>query len=279
VTAENRPILKEGGHLVTHPEPVVPGIDVTRPSVARVYDFWLGGKDHFAVDREMGARMAGVNPSLPRLVRDNRRFLCAAAARAAGAGVGQFLDLGAGLPAHPAVHEAVRKVRPDARVCYVDNDPAVTLHATVLLADGDGLVAVAGDLTEPEAVLAHPDVRGALEFARPVGIVLGAVLHFVSADAAARLCAAYMSRMAPGSWLIVSTGHYADKELGDRVQAAATHAQFWNHDAAAITGWLAGLDIVPPGVCEAGRWIAGTGGVPTGRAAYPLAAAAIKTGG
>jgi hypothetical protein len=147
---------------VTEQEPVVPGIDVTRPSVARVYDFWLGGKDNFPVDRETGGRMAEVNPSLPRLVRDNRQFLCAAAARAAG--VGQFLDLGAGLPAHPAVHKAVRRVNPGARVCYVDNDP------------------------------------------------------------------------------------------------------------------LAGLEIVPPGVCEAGRWVAGTGGVPAQRPVYPLAAAAVKTG-
>jgi O-methyltransferase involved in polyketide biosynthesis len=252
---------------------------MTRPSVARVYDFWLGGKDNFAVDREMGSRMAELNPSLPRVVRDNRRFLCAAAARAAGAGVGQFLDLGAGLPTHPAVHEAAREVIPDARVCYVDNNPVAALHATALLAGGHGLAAVDADLTDPAAVLAHAGVRAVLDFTRPVGIILGAVLHFLPADAAARLCAAYMSRAAPGSWLIVSTGRYEDKELGDRLQQAATHAQFWNHDAAAVASWLAGLDIVPPGVCEAGRWVAGIGGVPTARPVYPLAAAAVKTGG
>src|SRR5580698_3754651 len=193
------------------------GIDVTRPSVARVYNYWLGGTDNFASDRDMGGRMAAVNPALPQLVRHNREFICAAAARAAAAGITQFLDLGSGLPAHPAVHEAVREVIPDARVCYVDNDPAAALHAAVLLASGDGLAAVASDLTEPEAVLAHPGVRAVLDFARPMGIVLGAVLHFLPADAAGRLCAAYLSRAAPGSWLIVSTGYYADKELRGRV--------------------------------------------------------------
>lgn len=264
---------------MTDQQPVVPGIDVTRPSVARIYDFWLGGKDNFAVDRATGARMAEVNPSLPRLVRDNRRFLCAAAARAAAAGVGQFLDLGAGLPAHPAVHEGARAVIPGACVCYVDNDPAAVLHAQVLLADGNGLAAVAADLTEPAAVLDHPGVRAVVDFTRPVGIVLGAVLHFMAADAAARLCAAYLSRAARGSWLIVSTGHYADKELRDRVQEAATHARFWNHDTAVVTSWLAGMEIVPPGVCEAVRWMEGTGGVPAGRPVYALAAAAVKTGG
>lgn len=262
---------------MTDEESVVPGIDVTRPSVARVYDFWLGGKDNFAVDRETGSQMAEINPSLPRLVRDNRRFLCAAAARAAGAGVGQFLDLGAGLPAHPAVHEAVREVDPDARVCYVDNDPAVALHAAVLLASGAGLAAVNADLTDPAAVLTH--AGAVLDFDRPVGIILGAVLHFLPADAAARLCASYLNHAAVGSWLIVSTGHYEDKELGNRVQQAARHALFRNHDAEAVTSWLAGLEIVPPGVCEAGRWMAGTGGVPSARPVYALAAAAVKTGG
>lgn len=258
-------------------EPLVPGIDVTKPSVARIYDYWLGGKDNFAVDRERGGQMAELNPSLPRLVRDNRRFLCAAAALAARDGVGQFLDLGAGLPANPAIHEAVRIVNPAARVCYVDNDPAAALHAAVLLADGAGLSAVEADLTDPEALLARPDVLSAIDFAEPVGIILGAVLHFLSADAAARLCAAYLSRAARGSWLIVSTGHYEDKELAGRLQRAATHARFFNHDVAAVASWLTGLEVVPPGVCGANQWVAGTGGVPSRRPAYPLVAAAVKT--
>ena len=135
------------------------GIDRTRPSIARVYDYWLGGKDNFESDREMGWRMAEVNPALPRLVRHNREFICAAVARAAAAGIGQFLDLGSGLPAHPAVHEAVREVIPDARVCYVDIDPVAVLHGEVLLASGAGLAAVRADLTHPETVLADPLVR------------------------------------------------------------------------------------------------------------------------
>jgi O-methyltransferase involved in polyketide biosynthesis len=263
---------------VSGEEPLVPGIDVTKPSVARVYDFWLGGKDNFAADREMGSRMAELNPTLPRLVRDNRRFLCTAAALAARDGVGQFLDLGAGLPTQPAVHEAVRKVNPDARVCYVDNEPAAALHSKALLANGADLAAVEADLTDHEAVLARADVLSVIDLARPVGLVFGAVLHFLPADAAARLCAAYLSRVAVGSWLIVSTGHYEDKELAARLQQAATHALFFNHDQEAVASWLAGLKIVPPGVCGANQWVAGSGGVPVGRPAYPLAAAAIKTG-
>jgi O-methyltransferase involved in polyketide biosynthesis len=235
---------------VADEEPLVPAIDVTRPAIARVYDFWLGGKDNFAADREMGGRMAGLNPALPHLVRQNREFLYAAAGRAAAAGVGQFLDLGAGLPSHPAAHEAARHVNPDARVCYVDNDPVAVLHAAALLTRGDGLSAVEADLTDPDAVLAHSDVRAVLDLAQPVGIILGAVLHFMSSEAAAALCARYMSRAARGSWLIVSTGHYDDKELAARLQEAATHARFWNHDAAGVATWLADWRQCRPGYAK-----------------------------
>ena len=257
-------------------EPLVPEIDVTRPSVARVYDYWLGGKDNFAVDREVAGRMAAVNPAMLRQVRTNRAFLCAAVTRAAAAGVGQFLDLGAGLPAHPAVHEAAREVIPDARVCHVDNDPAAVIHAVALLAGRAGLAAIAADLTDPDAVLAHPGVRAVLDFAQPVGIVLGAVLHFMPAQRAAQLCHRYMSEVVAGSWLIVSTGHYRDKALAARLQQAATHTRFFNHDEAAMATWLAGLDVLPPGICEATRWVAGTGGVPPSEPAFALAAAAVK---
>jgi len=277
VAAGNEPVKKRGV-LVTDQEPIVPGIDTTRPSVARVYDFWLGGKNNFAADREMGRRMAEVNPAFPQLARNNRQFLCAAASRAAAGGVGQFLDLGAGLPSCPAIHEAAREENPAARVCYVDNDPVAALHATALLAAGDGLAAIKGDLTEPDGILAHPKVRAIVDFAEPVAIMFGAVLHFQPAEAAASLCAAYMSRAAKGSWLIVSSGHRADKELGDRLEETATHAKFFNHDAADVAAWLAGLEIVPPGICEATRWVAGIGGVPSARPVYMLAAAAIKTG-
>jgi O-methyltransferase involved in polyketide biosynthesis len=258
--------------------PTVEGIDVTRPSVARVYDFWLGGKDNFAVDREMGSRMAEVNPALPLLVRQNREFVCAAAARTAQAGITQFLDLGSGLPAHPAVHEAVRAVNPDARVCYVDIDPVAVRHGQALLAVSEGVAAVHADLTEPETVLTDPNVRALIDLTKPTAIIMAAVLHFMSAEAGAAVCAGYMSRAARGSWLIVSVGHYQDRDLADRVQQTGTYARFWNHGAADLASMLAGLELVAPGVSEARRWIAGTGGEPWGTPAYALAAAAVKSG-
>ena len=221
--------------------------------------------------------MAQVNPSLPQLVRHNREFICVAAARAAAAGISQFLDLGSGLPAHPAVHEAVREVIPDARVCYVDIDPVAVLHGKDLLARGAGLAAVQADLTEPETVLADPQVRAVIDISKPVGVIMAAVLHFLPADSAAAVCAQYMSRAAPGSWLIVSTGHYEDRELAGRLQRTATHTRFWNHDAADLASMLAGLEPVEPGVCEARRWITGTGGEPAGKPVYALAGVAVKS--
>jgi hypothetical protein len=131
------------------------------------------------------------------------------------------------------VHEAVREVIPDARVCYVDIDP--------------------------------------------VAVILAAVLHFLPAESAAAVCAAYMSRAAPGSWLIVSSGHYEDRELADRLQQTATHTRFWNHDAGDLASMLAGLEPVGPGVCEAHRWIAGTGGEPAGKRVYALAGVGVKS--
>ena len=252
------------------------GVDVTRPSTARVYDYWLGGKNHFASDRQMGARMAELNPALPQLVRHNREFICTAAARAAAAGIRQFLDLGSGLPAHPAVHEAVRDVIPDARVCYVDIDPMAVVHGQALLAHGDGLAAVQADLTDAANVLADPQVRAQIDMSEPVAVILAAVLHFLPADSAAAVCAQYMSRAARGSWLIVSSGHYEDEELAHRVQQAATHARFWNHDAADLAAMLGGLELVGPGVCEVRRWAAGTGGEPAGEPVYTLAAVGVK---
>jgi O-methyltransferase involved in polyketide biosynthesis len=257
-------------------EVLVPGIDVTRPSVARVYDFWLGGKDHFTSDREMGRRMAELNPALPQLVRDNRAFLAAAAGRAAEAGIGQFLDLGAGLPSHPAIHEAARAAVKDARVCYVDNDLVAVRHAQALLARGAGLAAISADLRAPDAVLSDPGVLSVIDLAQPTAVIFGAVLHFFPTDAAAAICARYMSRMAPGSWLIVSTGHYEDAELAARLQETAAHARFYNHGAADLADWLKDFELVPPGICEGRAWAAGTGGVPTDRAAYALSGAAIK---
>ncbi|HVB45347.1 MAG TPA: SAM-dependent methyltransferase [Streptosporangiaceae bacterium] len=248
--------------------------DTTRPNIARVYDYWLGGKDNFAADRELARTMAELNPGVAVMARANRDFINAAVRKAAEAGVGQFLDLGSGLPTRPAVHDAARTVNPDARVVYVDNDPVVVSHTNALLASAPGIYAVEADITEPGEVLAHPTVRAAIDWAEPVCVILAAVLHFYDATAARRLVAAYAGAAA-GSWLAVSVFGGHDENLEVKSRTAYTAASFWVHGPADLAGWLGGMEVVPPGICEARRWMSGMGGIP-GRGGWTLCALAVK---
>jgi O-methyltransferase involved in polyketide biosynthesis len=249
--------------------------DTTRPNVARVYDYWLGGKDNFAADRELARTMTEVNPGIPAMARANREFITAAVRKATEAGVRQFLDLGAGLPTHPAVHDAACAVNPDARVVYVDNDPVVVSHASALLATAPGIYAIQADITEPGEVLAHPTVRAAIDWAEPACVILAAVLHFRDTAAAGRLVAAFADAACAGSWLAVSVFSGQDGNMEARSRATYSAATFWIHGPADLARWLDGLEVVPPGICEARRWMSGVGGTPS-RGGWALCALAVK---
>lgn len=250
-------------------------LDMTRPNIARVYDFWLGGKDNFAVDRELARTMTEVNPGIPVMARANRAFITAAVGKAAQAGVGQFLDLGAGLPTHPAVHEAARAVNPDASVVYVDNDPVVISHATALLATAPGIGSAQADFTQPAEVLTHPAVRAVIDWTRPVCVVLAAILHFRDSVEAARLVTAYADAACAGSWLAVSVFSGRDDVMESKSRATYTAANFWVHNLSDMAKWLNGLEVVAPGICEASRWMSGEGGIPD-RGGWTLCALAVK---
>ncbi len=230
------------------------GFDSGTPNMARVYDYWLGGKDHYAADRAEAERLLAIYPPLRDLVRENRAFVTQAVSWAARQGIGQFVDLGAGLPASPPVHQAARAVLPAARVAYVDIDPVVLSHARALLTSDDGVTAVAADLRDPAAVLAHPELRAVIDPARPVCIVLGAILHFLDADAARAVTAGYARLMAPGSCLIISVARYDDEMLGKRLSAEYTAATWHNHSPADVVSFFAELELVGPGVTEAQTW-------------------------
>jgi O-methyltransferase involved in polyketide biosynthesis len=251
-------------------------IDTSKPNIARVYDYWLGGKDNFAADREVAARMLEQDPDLARRVRDNREFVTKVAGRAAERGVVQFIDLGAGLPARPSVHEAARAISPLARVVYVDNDPVVISHAQALLVTGTGLAAMAGDLRDPGAVLSDPVLGSVIDFSQPVCVILAAVAHFLPAAQAAGLAARYMAPLAAGSWLAVSCAHFTDEGLLAQLYAMHTTAPFQNHGTGELTSFLGGLDVLPPGIAEVRRWLSGVGGTPTGRSAYMLCGVGVK---
>ena len=249
--SKTRPlVLRHAGAVLA----VTAGFDPSTPNMARVYDYWLGGKDHYAADRAEGDRLLEIYPQLADLVQENWAFIIRAVTMAADLGISQFIDLGAGLPASPAVHQAARKVMPEARVAYVDTDPVVLSHARALLATSDGVTAAEADLRDPVAVLGHPHLRAVIDPARPVCIILGAVLHFMGADAACAVTAGYVSLMAPGSYLIISCASLDDPELAKQLSAEYTPVTWHNHPAEVVESFFGGLELAGPGLTEAQTW-------------------------
>ena len=186
------------------PEWVPPEIDTSRPSPARMYDYALGGKDNFAVDRAAVEKVAQVLPDFRRLALDNRGFLVRAVRTMSDAGITQFLDLGTGIPTSPNVHEVAGELRPGSKVVYVDHDPIVVAHNRALRAVRNGVVTVQHDLRKPAAVLRDDLVQDILDPGRPLGVLFVAVLHFVRRDLAPEIIKQYRRAMAPGSCLAIS---------------------------------------------------------------------------
>jgi hypothetical protein len=179
-------------------------IDTSVPNVARIYDYWLGGKDNFAADRDAADRSAKAVPQLPWLSLENRKFLGRAVRFCARAGITQFLDIGSGLPTMENVHEVAEQVATEPHVVYVDNDPVVLSHARALLST-PRTAAARGDLTRPAEILAAPEVRRLIDFGRPVAILVVATLHFIPDEAdPAGAMARLRDAMAPGSYLVIS---------------------------------------------------------------------------
>lgn len=156
--------------------------DFRVPSAARMYDYFLGGKDHFQADREAADRVIAAYPETPILARANRRFVTRAVWYLAEHGIRQYIDLGSGMPTSPAVHEIARQVRPDARVVYVDSDPVVASHCRAVCGSGAGLAFVEGDIRAPQDILADLRLRTIIDLSAPVAFLCTAVLHFIPDD-------------------------------------------------------------------------------------------------
>jgi SAM-dependent methyltransferase len=239
----------------------LPEIDPNRPSPARIYDYWLGGSQNFAVDRQVGQRALTALPNLQDAIRANRAFLGRVVHHlAADLGVTQFLDLGSGVPTVGNVHEVARYVDPSAKVVYVDIDPIAIAHARALLADVDGVEAILADLRQPEAVLSHPLLRETLDLGAPIAVLMYAVLHFIpDTEHPEAIVRAYIDQAAPGSYLAVSHGapdlsqpQEQDTMLSDYQQS--TGVPFFTRDSGQITAWFAGLEIQPPGLVTIDQW-------------------------
>ena len=229
------------------------GLDPREPNIARVYDAFLGGKDNYAADREVAARLAEISPEFVQGAHDNRAFIGRAVTWAAGRGIGQFLDLGSGLPTHPAVHEFAREANPDARVCYVDNDPIAVCHAQALLAKPAGITVIKADLTDLDVVLAEATAQG-IDLTEPVCVIFAMVLHFYPPEQAQSIVAGYMSRVPAGSTVVISTGRMDDPDSWHRMRDGYRASATYNHSWDEVATFFAGLEMVPPGLVRATDW-------------------------
>ncbi|MDP9792535.1 O-methyltransferase involved in polyketide biosynthesis [Catenuloplanes nepalensis] len=235
-------------------------IDATRPHAARVYDYLLGGKDNFAVDRAAADALLAEVRSAEAAARANRRFMQRAVGLLAGQGVRQFLDLGTGLPTSPNVHEVAQRYQSDARVVYVDNDPLVLAHARALLTSHpDGVTAYVGaDVTDVAAVLDDPDLATTLDFGRPVAVLAIAVAHFLPGDTAHRTMDRYREALSPGSYVAVS--HFTTDLLDDaaarraREAAARMRTGVVPRTRAQFADFFAGTRLLDPGIVPVHRW-------------------------
>jgi O-methyltransferase involved in polyketide biosynthesis len=230
------------------------------PHSARIYDYVLGGKDNFEVDRVAAEKMLEGMPSLRASMRANRRFMVKAVRYLAGRGIRQFLDIGTGLPTHPNLHEVVQGIAPDATVVYVDNDPLVLVHARALLTPvGTGVVSyLEADLRRPDEIFAAPEVADAFDLSRPVAVTLIAVLQHIVDEAAARqIVDGIMDRLPPGSALAISAVTTANDPAGNEHTIRTYNSSgvpVKPRSRAEVEALFGDLGLVEPGVVFVHRW-------------------------
>jgi SAM-dependent methyltransferase len=230
------------------------GFDPHTPSAARVYDYLLGGKDHLAVDREIGEQLVAVNPEARELAAENRQFLARAVAWAARQGIGQFIDLACGMPAEPGTHETAQAACADARVAYVDWDPVALAHLRAFAEHGNEAVFVAdGDARDVAGVVKA--VSAGIDVSAPVCLLIGFLLHFFPAAEARDLVAEYAAALAPGSYLVLSVGR-GDGPRVDAFFSTYSDSAFpiYNHPPEVFASFFGALPLVPPGMVEARQW-------------------------
>lgn len=244
-----------------------PGSDPAKPSAARIYDYLLGGKDNYAVDRAAADKVLAVAPDQRRLARANRAFAIRAVRVLADAGIRQFIDLGTGFPSSPSVHEVARQADPSARVLYVDYDSIVHSHNTALLASDHQVASVQADIRQPAAILGHPDVTRLIDFDHPVGVLCVAVLHLVSdADDPAGIIATFRARMRPGSYLVLSqfTSESDQEAMAElRAVAAGTPVETYFRSKDQILRFFDGFELAEPGLTNVQDWRQDTVTAPT----------------
>jgi hypothetical protein len=257
--------------------PIRPFVPATEPSIPRVYDYLLGGKDNFAADRQQAQKLLRVFPRTAELARESRQFQRRAVTHVAKAGIRQFIDLGCGLPTVPSTHETARDIQPDATVVYVDNDEQVLTHAQNQLARTAGVLSVAGDLEYPDEILYDWRIRQAVDFYQPICLVMTMTFHFYNAESARRIAAQFIGGIPDGSYLIVSVGQL-EGEAGEQFTRQYRAGRLYHHGQDDVAGFLDGLEPVGPGITEARRWRAPVASLEGGRRGHIWAGVGQKTG-
>jgi O-methyltransferase involved in polyketide biosynthesis len=246
----------------------LPPLNTSVPHIARVYDYWLGGKDNFPADRELAERFIAADPSVIAGVRSNRAFLGRAVHYlVAEAGIRQFLDIGTGIPTAINTHEVAQRAAPDTRVVYVDNDPIVLAHARALLTGNPAGATgyIDADLRDTSTILAVADRT--LDFSRPVAVMLVGVLHCIpDEDVPAKIVTRLMDAVPPGSYLAISHPasdiHPDTMAKGSAIlnRSLAGPITFRAHDE--VAAFFGGLELVPPGLVSTTQWRPGPGADP-----------------
>jgi O-methyltransferase involved in polyketide biosynthesis len=227
------------------------------PSVARMYDALLGGKDNFAVDRSAVRVILSQFPEAAQIARANRAFQARAVHHAARQGITQFIDLGAGLPTSPNTHESARQITPGARTAYVDCDELVLAYARALLAVDNQVAVVAGDIRNPTAILTSPTLTRLIDLTEPVCLMIVSVLHFLTSEEADTAVAAYRDHSAPGSYLVISAGTSTGTDpalITTLRDAYAQAAPVTGRTEAEISAWFDGFTLARPGLVDVRAW-------------------------
>lgn len=248
--------------MTDRPSWAPPGIDLSVPSVSRVYDFFLGGSHNFEVDREAARHVLKSVPAMPKVGQANRAMMRRAVRYAAGRGIGQFLDIGSGIPTFGNVHEVVHGLDPRANVVYVDNDPVAVEHSKAVLEGNAHAAIAAADLRAPRSVLDHPEVRRMLDLDRPVALLLVAVLHFLSeSDDPYGVVATLRDALAPGSVLILThaTRTPSDRDLDDEMVKGAevyrrTSTPLTLRSVPEVERFFTGFELLEPGLVPMPYW-------------------------
>ncbi len=241
------------------PDWAPPGVDTKRANVARVYDYWLGGTHNFLADQDVGRAIAAVEPNMRAIARANRAFLRRAVRFLGEAGIGQFLDVGSGIPTEGNVHEIAQRADPGARVAYVDVDPVAIAHSKAILEGNDNAAIIDADLREPAKILSHDTVCRLIDFSQPTALILMVVMHFIADhEQPAQIMASLRDVLAPGSYVVL--GHATDDgkpavaQASEKVYNRSVATQLHLRSHAEILRFFDGFVLLDPGLVYAPLW-------------------------